>query len=54
MMDVALEEPLGLFFFRRLFKCDNPQTQWIQMFPKALDRPVLAGGVAPLKQDHHF
>ena len=54
MMDIALEEPLGLFFLRRLFKCDNPRATWIQMFRKALDRPALAGGVAPLKQDHHF
>ena len=54
MMDIELEEPLGLFFLRRLFKCDIPRAPWIEMFRKALDRPALAGGVAPLKQDHHF
>ena len=54
MMDIALEEPLGLFFLRRHFKCDNPRDTSIQMSRKALDRPALAGGVALLKQDHHF
>src|SRR5207302_5385885 len=49
--DVALEVPLGVFAIARLAGSHDPHLARAQVRHDALDRAVLAGGVAPL-EDH--
>ncbi len=52
MLDVALEEPLRAFALAGRGHGDDAARARVQVVDDALDRAVLAGGVAALEQHH--
>jgi hypothetical protein len=53
VLHVALEVPLAALDLAGLLERDDARAAGVQVLHEALDRAALAGGVAPLEEDHH-
>ena len=53
MLHVALKIPLAALDLAGLFQRHDARAPWVEVLHEALDRTALAGGIAPLEQDHH-